>query len=241
MNPYTGNEFQVYGVEEYTLHGGFKEGVKMLRIKNAVGLEMTICLSRNSDIVSLTYKGTNLSFLTPNGVSNPCYREPENDGWIKHFFGGFLTTCGYENVGSACEENGVKYPLHGSINYIPVESYSYEISNNEINTNQDKIINIESSEDKNELRETTIRDALTYSSLYFLGDYVSKGVATVIEKVNPKIKLLNRTVSSDGMNVFKKVQNWIKNTKLKDTKNSTQTKDLYIAAYSTLANCNPNY
>ena len=40
-------------------------------------------------------------------------------------------------------------------------------------------------EDKNELRETTIRDALTYSSLYFLGDYVSKGVATVIEKVNP--------------------------------------------------------
>ena len=67
------------------------------------------------------------------------------------------------------------------------------------------------SEDRNELRETTIRDALTYSSLYFLGDYVSKGVATVMEKVNPKVKLLNRTVSDKDMNIFGKMKNWIKN------------------------------
>ena len=70
-------------------------------------------------------------------------------------------------------------------------------------------------EDKNELRETTIRDALTYSSLYFLGDYVAKSVATVIEKVNPNVKLLNRTVSDKNASAFGKMQNWIKNTKLK--------------------------
>ena len=83
-------------------------------------------------------------------------------------------------------------------------------------------------EDKNELRETTIRDALTYSSLYFLGDYVSKGVATVMEKVNPKVKLLNRTVDDKNMNIFGKMKNWVSNTKLKsfDEVRGQSTKNL---------------
>lgn len=34
------------------------------------------------------------------------------------------------------------------------------------------------SEDKNELREATVRDIATFSSFYFLGDYVAKGIAT---------------------------------------------------------------
>lgn len=132
MNPYIGNELQLYGVEEYILVGGFKDGVKMLKIKNACGVEMSVCLSRNADITSLSFKGVNLSYLTPNGISHPCYREAPEDGWIKHFMAGFLTTCGYENVGVPCEVDGVKYPLHGSINYVPVESYSSEVNDEEI-------------------------------------------------------------------------------------------------------------
>ncbi|MBO5948416.1 hypothetical protein J6Q66_06235 [bacterium] len=84
------------------------------------------------------------------------------------------------------------------------------------------------SEDKNELRETTIRDGLTFASLYFLGDYISKGLATIIEKVNPKVKLLNHKVQDDSKNIFQKAKNWVTNTKLKsfDEVTGKSTKNL---------------
>jgi len=132
MNQYIGNESQLYGVEEYSLIGGYKDNVKMLRIYNEAGLEMTVSLDRNADIVSLKYKGKNISYITPNGIRHHSNYEPNGDGWIKHFTAGFLTTCGYQNVGVPCTVDGVDYPLHGSINYIPVDHYSYEITDKEI-------------------------------------------------------------------------------------------------------------
>lgn len=73
------------------------------------------------------------------------------------------------------------------------------------------------SEDKNELREATIRDIATYSGLYFLGDYAAKGVATVIEKKSD-VKLLNRLKPEPkDANVFKKVLHWIKDVSLKSS------------------------
>ena len=54
------------------------------------------------------------------------------------------------------------------------------------------------SEDKNELHEVTWRDIATFSSLYFLGDYVAKGVATIIKKVS-NINLLNYTKEAPQM------------------------------------------
>ena len=71
-------------------------------------------------------------------------------------------------------------------------------------------------EDKNELRETTVRDVASFSGLYFLGDYVAKGVATAIEKVNPNVKLLNVVKESAKTDSApKKFWNWVKNVHLK--------------------------
>lgn len=71
-------------------------------------------------------------------------------------------------------------------------------------------------EDSNELRESTVRDVASFSGLYFLGDYVAKGVATAIEKVKPDVKLLNVIKESKPTdNVFKKFGNWVKNVQLK--------------------------
>lgn len=74
------------------------------------------------------------------------------------------------------------------------------------------------SEDKNELQLATVRDITTFASMYFLGDYAAKGVATVMEKSNPELKLLNRFKEVDkDANVFKKFWNWVKNTSLKSS------------------------
>lgn len=72
-------------------------------------------------------------------------------------------------------------------------------------------------DDKNELAEATDRDLITFSSMYFLGDYAAKGYATHLEKTQG-VKLLNRPkpLKKDA-NIFKKMGNWIVNTHLKST------------------------
>lgn len=71
-------------------------------------------------------------------------------------------------------------------------------------------------EDSNELRETTVRDMASFAGLYFLGDYAAKIAASVIEKVKPDVKLLNKLeVTKPGDSFFKKAGNWIKKTSLK--------------------------
>ncbi len=97
-------------------------------------------------------------------------------------------------------------------------------------------------EDENELRETTVRDLASFAGLYFLGDYVKKGVASGIEAFSKtkkgaellggKVTLLNRIKEipkpqvEQGASFLKKATtqvgfrakqfgNWIKNTELK--------------------------
>lgn len=74
------------------------------------------------------------------------------------------------------------------------------------------------SEDKNDLREATVRDIATFSAFYFLGDYVSQGIATLIQKRKPEIKLLNVTKElKPNANSFDKLAHWIKDVKLKSS------------------------
>ncbi len=106
-------------------------------------------------------------------------------------------------------------------------------------------------EDDNELRETTVRDLASFSGLYFLGDYVKKGVASGIEKLSrtkkgakllgENVVLLNRKkviekpVIEKGASFAKKAAatigykskqfgNWIKNTDLKSAAEVSSTK-----------------
>ena len=72
-------------------------------------------------------------------------------------------------------------------------------------------------DDKNELSEATGRDIVTFSSMYFLGDYAAKGYASHLEH-SKGVKLINRTKHVDkNANIFKKVGNWILNSHLKST------------------------
>lgn len=73
-------------------------------------------------------------------------------------------------------------------------------------------------EDSNELKENTIRDIATFSSFYFLGDYAAKGIATYLENHNKDgIKLINKLYKEEGSNLFQKLWNWARHTKMKST------------------------
>lgn len=79
-----------------------------------------------------------------------------------------------------------------------------------------------SSEDKNDLREATVRDIATFSAFYFLGDYVAKGFASWLQttkKCKEKgIVLINdlKKLPKDA-NILEKALHWTKDTAMKSS------------------------
>lgn len=125
MNPYVGHEKQLYGIEELRRVGGKGDGMRLLRLYNAAGLELDISPDRCCDISALRCKGVNLSYLSPCGYVAPAYYEKRDSEWLRSFTAGFLTTCGLENVGSPCTDQGESLSLHGSIANTPAEQLCY--------------------------------------------------------------------------------------------------------------------
>lgn len=127
MIPYIGHESQIYGIEEHRLVGGKGDGMRLLEINNGSGIEATISLDRNADISRLRFNGMNFGYFSPCGYVAPAYYESKGADWLKSFTAGFLTTCGLQNVGSPCNDQGEELPLHGSIANTPVdEARHYE-------------------------------------------------------------------------------------------------------------------
>ena len=124
MKNYIGHSSQHHGVEEHRLIGGKKDGMRILEVRNGIGLQLTISLDRCADISRLLYKGINMSYFSSCGYVSPSYYDKEGNNFLKSFTAGFLTTCGLNAVGSPCVDNGEVLPLHGSIRNTPVESYN---------------------------------------------------------------------------------------------------------------------
>ena len=121
INPYVGHPSQICGVEEVRLVGGKGDGMQLLQVRNAAGLEMTVSADRCADIYRLTYKGDNMGYFSPSGYVSPSYYDCVGNGWLKSFTAGFLTTRGLTAVGNPCEDNGETTGLHGSIGNTPCE------------------------------------------------------------------------------------------------------------------------
>src|SRR5574344_290545 len=72
-------------------------------------------------------------------------------------------------------------------------------------------------DDDAELKEAHTRDLVTFSSMYFLGDYAAKGAASYYEK-KTGVKLLNKTFdATKNKGAFTKFKNWVLNTHLKSS------------------------
>ena len=132
MNKYIGHINQVYGVDEMRLSGGKGDGMRMLNVRNGRGLEFLISADRCADIVRLSFKGDNYGYFAPCGFVSPKYYDDKDAGFLKSFTAGFFTTCGLTAVGSPCEDEGEKLPLHGTISNTPCENIAHWISHDGI-------------------------------------------------------------------------------------------------------------
>lgn len=118
---YVGDISQLFSVKEYRLTSGLADGVRGVDIKNGSGLEMTILPDRALDISSLSFKGINFSYMSKTGIVAPQYFSHGKTGFLRSFYGGFLTTCGLRQVGSPCIDGEEELGLHGRIANIPAE------------------------------------------------------------------------------------------------------------------------
>ena len=124
----TGSSDQLFGVRDYSLHGGKAEQMRALELYNQSGLSLTVLPDRGMDLAALKYKGTNLSFLSHTGLVSPVYfQEDGSRGFMRNFHVGFLTTCGLSYMGASCQEADRVLGLHGVISNTPAEEAGYAV------------------------------------------------------------------------------------------------------------------
>jgi len=101
---------------------GSQRGVRTVRLWNAAGLDFTVLAERGMSIGALSVQGVPYAYHSPIGVTHPAYLESQPLGWLRTWPGGFLTTCGLTQVGSACEDENQTLGLHGRAANQPAES-----------------------------------------------------------------------------------------------------------------------
>lgn len=122
---YLGHENQILGAEQYRICGGKGDGMRILQVRNGLGLELTVTPDRCSDISRLTFMGRNMSYFSPVGYVGPAYYNRTGDHFLDSFTAGFLTTCGLTTVGGSCIDSGEELPMHGTIGNIPAETFTW--------------------------------------------------------------------------------------------------------------------
>ncbi|MDD5596814.1 MAG: aldose 1-epimerase family protein [Victivallaceae bacterium] len=117
----TGNISQLGGVRSYELREGSSKGTRAYDFRTGSGFDFTLLPDRCLDISLASWKGMNLVYLTPNGEVNPAFYSPQDSEWLRNFFGGLLTTCGFTYFGPPCVDGDEALGLHGRATNSPAK------------------------------------------------------------------------------------------------------------------------
>lgn len=111
MNRKVSNPKQLVSAYEVKFNAGKEKGIEGILV-NVNQLEVFFNKSNALDISWVKYKGNNISFLSKNGLNS------NRSSFAQNFEGGFLYTCGMDNV-SSCVKDA---PIHGSLHYKKVDN-----------------------------------------------------------------------------------------------------------------------
>lgn len=106
MNKKLSNSKQTVSAYRMTFTSGKEQGIEGILVHVGL-LEVFFNITNALDISWVRYKGNNISFLSKNGLNT------NKEVFEKNFEGGFLYTCGLDNI-SSCVPGA---PIHGSLHY----------------------------------------------------------------------------------------------------------------------------
>lgn len=115
---------QLAGIERVVLDDGPARGLRAALLRTGSGLEAEILLDRAMDLGRVSFKGQALGYRAPSGDVHPSRYDAQSLGWLRSFGAGLVTTCGLQNVGSPCEDEGLPHGLHGGIGNTPAHEVS---------------------------------------------------------------------------------------------------------------------
>ncbi len=128
---YVANIRNLCGATRLTYNEGKAKGMEVIIINNGI-LNLYVLPDRALDIFRLELKGENIAYISKNGAVNPHCLGREGFDFFKTFQGGFLVTCGLDNVMGKDDHNGKIVPQHGTLTYLPaidIETKTYEKDN----------------------------------------------------------------------------------------------------------------
>lgn len=121
---YMGSVSQLGGLKRYEFTEGRAKGVEAIDVSTGTGLDFTVLPGRCMDIAWTRYQGVPVSYMSRADISSGAYLEQEGMEWLRSFYAGLLTTCGFSNVGGPCEDERrifgqQKHGLHGRLAHLP--------------------------------------------------------------------------------------------------------------------------
>ena len=113
----SGNISQICSITPVKYTEGKASGLNAYIVDNGI---FNFCIAKDKclDILKLSYKGMNLSYLCKNGIVSNKLANTDGYQFENSFSGGFLYTCGLDNIGDA--KDGLI--THGTIGNIPAEN-----------------------------------------------------------------------------------------------------------------------
>lgn len=118
-----GDYNHLVGFQHYKLNNGKEKDVEVVQVSTGTGFRFEVLKSRGLDIGRCYYKEIPISFRSCVSESYPSFYEAFNDGWLRSYSGGLLTTCGLTSIGTPINDKGEILPLHGRLSNIPSESF----------------------------------------------------------------------------------------------------------------------
>jgi hypothetical protein len=116
-----GNMQQVASIRPLTYTDGRSAGLPAYAVRNGP-LSFVALAGKCLDLAELSYKGVNLSFLAKPGLMGRNHFDTNGAEALRGIMGGFLFTCGLENICAPCATGGKDYPMHGRIRTTPAEN-----------------------------------------------------------------------------------------------------------------------
>jgi len=120
-----GHMDQVAGIKLVEAGDGRARGSRVLEVRTGSGLSFCVLADRALDICACRHRGIPLAWMSPAGEAHPSYYEPQGIGLLRSFQGGLLVTCGLDQFGAPCTDQGEELGLHGRVSNLPASSVAY--------------------------------------------------------------------------------------------------------------------
>ena len=120
-----GDVSQLVSTRQVRLQDGNEDGVRAIDVRVAGGLSALVLADRGLDIGPAWVDGHPLAWQSSTGIVGPAHFDEET--WLRSFHGGLLVTCGLQNVGPGCVDEGVIYGVHGRASNIPAHNVTHRV------------------------------------------------------------------------------------------------------------------